>query len=258
MSRLIKRFTGDDVRKLGDDISNLDIMSDDFNNAEPYGFRLERTDYTSAMYYVEAKCSENTPGVTLSIRDTNVSKTFDEQVVAQNIMNSLTKNHLGGLWGVPYMTELRQQVISDFATAKSIEDGVLYKHASYNRGGVVRSGAIPLTIFRGARMDNTLFLGDVVGLRQLSNIKDPSVEIYLDDNSILKLTGVTMRYDDAVSELLGWNNIITVSTIARVEKMPSMHAIPQDIIRDDEAARAYLAKHQFVREDNNFSDIDLF
>lgn len=258
MSRLIKRFTGDSVRKLGDDISSLDIMSDDFNNAEPYGFHLERTDYTSAMYYVEAKCSESTPGITLSIRDTNVSKTFDEQIVAQNIADGLVKNHLGGLWNVPYMSELRQQMIADFATAKSIEDGVIYKHASYNRGGVVRSGVIPITIFRGARMDNTLFLGDIVGLRQLSNIKDPSIEIYLDDNSMLKLTGVTMKYDDAVSELLGWNSIITVSTIKGVKKMPGVNIIPQDIINDEEAARAYLAQNQFVREDNNFSDIDLF
>lgn len=107
-------------------------------------------------------------------------------------------------------------------------------------------------------MDNTLFLGDIVGLRQLSNIKDPSIEIYLDDNSMLKLTGVTMKYDDAVSELLGWNSIITVSTIKGVKKMPGVNIIPQDIINDEEAARAYLAQNQFVREDNNFSDIDLF
>jgi hypothetical protein len=49
-----------------------------------------------------------------------------------------------------------------------------------------------------------------------------------------------------------------VSTIKDVKKMPGVNIIPQDIINDEEAARAYLTQNQFVREDNNFSDIDLF
>ena len=90
MGRLIKRST--DTQHLG--VPSIEITSDDFNDAEPYKFKVVEcgsNDINDEMC-VDIGCSSDTPGIKLTIRDTNEFTVLDEQEIANHILAELNQN----------------------------------------------------------------------------------------------------------------------------------------------------------------------
>lgn len=254
MGRLIKRST--DTQHLG--VPSIEITSDDFNDAEPYKFKVVEcgsNDINDEMC-VDIGCSSDTPGIKLTIRDTNEFTVLDEQEIANHILAELNQNSKK-IWDCKFLEHAAKLLIKGFLQKGAMSAHILYAGTSFYNGGVVRIDGTPVTIFNFAEIhENAILLKSVTGMMSFENMKTPDITIYLNDNEAVLLKHPDINIVHGGSDTY---DLVADSFEASFVHRSSELDIPSEALENKDAAEHYLMQQKMtVRRDDTFADIDLF
>ena len=263
MSRLIRKFVGDKARSL----PPIEFYAEDFNKAEPWTRKLKQL--TSSGFVeednvsIDMSCSEKSPGITLSVRDTDMKIALDEQQTIDLILQDLTKADQS-IWDINAIRVQVEKLVSSYVSSVMNAKRKLYVGTDINVGGTICSNRIPIGIFQGFSVNNegSLFeypihLKDYVGRAgsALAQVQNPYIE-FLTGNNLWRIYFAKANFDEEENAM--YLSMEDKKFFVIDKDRPHVEVPPEIFEASKEEKLGFLRSSSTSRQRNRSCDIDLF
>ena len=263
MGRMIRRFEGNKARNL----PPIDFMAADFNGTAPTPYELyyqaaDGIRNANESLSIDISCSEKTPGIVLSVRDTDIKLVLDEQETINAILENISRE-TQSLWKIKYMRDKQEELAKLYIHSVVERDEVLYCGLELETPAVIYSNGIPLGIARkvcvgdrSSHLEHSIQLHNYVGTSFFDNVITPYVE-FLTENKVWRIDINRTNYniDTKLMHVDIEGKKLTVVPKAGTDYTE----IPLEIVNGtDEEIQEYLNSKRTSRQQNKSFDIDLF